>query len=148
MHAATMLFHPTARHVVKLARHVVHASLSVSNTFDYIIIGAGSAGCVLTYHLAAAGKRVCLVEAGPSNETWKVHMPAYAMSLFGDEVYNYHTEPQSALRNRRNYWPRGKVVGGSGSINGMVRLVSFLHFYALCPPCTCMSTIYVYIQVM
>ncbi|MDY0882892.1 choline dehydrogenase [Dongia soli] len=93
-------------------------------TFDYVIVGAGSAGCVLTNRISAEGHSVCVLEAGPRDEwwNWKIHMPAALMYNLCDDKYNwyYHTEPQAHMNNRVMYWPRGRVLGGSSALNAMV----------------------------
>ncbi|KRG64908.1 GMC family oxidoreductase [Stenotrophomonas humi] len=90
--------------------------------FDYIIVGAGSAGCVLANRLSADPQlRVLLIEAGPRDWHPFIHMPAGIARLVNNRRVNwsYDTEPEPALNNRRLWWPRGKVLGGSSSINAM-----------------------------
>ncbi len=92
------------------------------NRYDYIIIGAGSAGCVLANRLSADPSiKVLLLEAGPRDWNPFIHMPAGLAKLvnFKSLNWNYDTEPEPALNNRRLYWPRGRVLGGSSSINAM-----------------------------
>src|SRR5215213_7244649 len=91
--------------------------------FDFIVVGAGSAGCVLAARLSEdRSNRVLLLEAGPRDRGWKVHMPAaLTYNLMSDRLnWFYHTEPQRHMDGRRLYWPRGRVLGGSSSLNAMV----------------------------
>ena len=91
--------------------------------FDYIIVGAGSAGCVLADKLTASGRdRVLLLEAGGSDRRLWVRLPIGYGKAFHDPRVNwrYTAEPSDGLGGRRIYWPRGRVLGGSSSINGLV----------------------------
>ena len=90
--------------------------------YDYIIVGAGSAGCVLANRLSEdPANRVLLLEAGPSDWHPFIHMPAGLAKLVGKKGVNwdYTTAPEPALGGRLLWWPRGKVLGGSSSINAM-----------------------------
>jgi len=92
-------------------------------TYDYIIIGAGSAGCVLAARLTEdPNTTVLLVEAGGKDKSPLIHMPAGVAQLIGGEMANwyYYTEGQPYMNGRKLFWPRGKVLGGSSSINGMI----------------------------
>ncbi len=90
---------------------------------DYIIVGSGSAGSVLADRLSASGRhRVTVLEAGGSDRRFYVHLPLGYGKLFYDPAVNwcYRTEPDPGLGGNSDYWPRGKVLGGSSSINAMV----------------------------
>ncbi|MFM0062436.1 NAD(P)-binding protein, partial [Paraburkholderia aspalathi] len=87
--------------------------MSQTVIFDYVIGGAGSAGCVLARRLADAGHTVLLIEAGPSDNSWIIRMPAGLRSIFRPtSKYNYwfQTEPQHHLNDRRITQPRGRVL--------------------------------------
>ncbi|WP_066778470.1 choline dehydrogenase [Sphingomonas sp. CCH5-D11] len=92
--------------------------------FDYVIIGGGSAGCTLAARLSEdPAVTVCLLEAGGANKEMLVRMPAGVGSLIkakGKHNWGFWTQPEPHLNNRRLWWPRGRGLGGSSSINGMV----------------------------
>jgi choline dehydrogenase len=93
-----------------------------SKTYDYILVGAGSAGCVLAARLTEdLQTRVLLLEAGGAGGAKEIRIPAAFSKLFKTTVdWNYATEPEPHLHKRRLYWPRGKVLGGSSAINAMI----------------------------
>jgi len=91
--------------------------------FDYVVVGAGSAGCVLANRLSADGKHsVLLLEAGPKDTNLWIHVPLGYGKLFKEKTVNwmYQTEPEPGLNGRQVFQPRGKVLGGSSSINGLL----------------------------
>ncbi|MGH8481850.1 MAG: GMC family oxidoreductase, partial [Nevskiaceae bacterium] len=90
--------------------------------YDYVIVGGGSAGCVLANRLSADGRHsVCLLEAGPPDRSPFIHIPGGILQAIRSKALNWHfwTEPQPHLDNRPRYWPRGRTLGGSSSINAM-----------------------------
>ncbi len=104
-------------------------------SYDYIIVGAGSAGCVLANRLSAdPGVSVCLIEAGKPDTSLFVRMPAGVGNLLKyDNPFNwgFWTAPQQHMDDRTLYWPRGRVVGGSSSINGMIYIRGHARDYDL-----------------
>ena len=95
----------------------------MQHEYDYIILGAGSAGCVLANRLSESGEHsVLIVEAGPMDRKLLIHMPAGVHSVYKDPAinWNYETEVEPELEQRKVELPRGKVIGGSSSINAMV----------------------------
>jgi choline dehydrogenase len=91
--------------------------------FDYVVVGAGSAGCVLANRLSADGRySVLLLEAGPKDNNLWIHVPLGYGRLFKEKTVNwmYQTEPEPGLDGRTIFQPRGKVLGGSSSINGLL----------------------------
>jgi choline dehydrogenase len=97
--------------------------MTTDESFDYVIVGAGSAGCVLANRLSAApSSRVLLLEAGGSDFNFWIRMPiGYGKTFYHPKLnWRYQTEPDAGINGRPAYWPRGRVIGGSSSINAMV----------------------------
>ncbi len=91
--------------------------------FDYVIVGAGSAGCVLANRLSAdPNNRVCLIESGSHDNNLRIQTPAGTITLYKSRKYswNFFSTPQKQLNNRRLHTPRGKMLGGSSSMNSMI----------------------------
>jgi choline dehydrogenase len=118
-----MWTHPIDRRERRAARAGDRSLSWRSENFDYVIVGAGSAGCVLADRLSADGRdRVLLLEYGGSDRSIYIQMPSALSIPMNMPKYNwfYHTEPEPHLDGRRMHTPRGKVLGGSSSINGLV----------------------------
>ena len=106
--------------------------MAIGTLHDYVIVGAGSAGCVIANRLSADPDcSVLLIEAGGRDRNPLFRLPMLMGRLFLSGIYNwrYHTEPVPALDGRSLYWPRGKVLGGSSTINGMVYVRGNRHDY-------------------
>ena len=90
--------------------------------YDYVIVGAGSAGCVLANRLSEdPDTSVCLVEAGPPDSEEGLHIPVAFSQLYKTPFdWDFATEPEPALDGRNVYLPRGRVLGGSSSLNAMI----------------------------
>ena len=96
---------------------------------DYVIVGAGSAGCAIAYRLAEAGKNVLIIEHGGSDRGPFIQMPAALSYPMNMKMYDWglKSDPEPHLGNRQLVTPRGKVIGGSSSINGMIYVRGHAH---------------------
>jgi choline dehydrogenase len=95
----------------------------MTSEFDYIVVGAGSAGAVMAARLSENPKiKVLLLEAGPKDKSFWIHLPIGYGKTMWSKTYNwcFHTDPDPNMNGRKIYWPRGKTLGGSSSINGLI----------------------------
>ena len=107
----------------------------MEKTFDYVVVGAGSSGCVMANRLSEDGeKSVLLLEAGGKDKNMFIHMPSGYSQIVptkNDSNYGFETEPESTTNNRHLYWPRGRGWGGSSSINAMIYIRGHAYDYDL-----------------
>ena len=95
----------------------------MKNIFDFIVVGAGSAGCAVAANLSKSGKfSVLLIEAGGEATNKWIRVPIGIGRLLQNKevLWDYKTEPDTSMKGQQHYWPRGKLLGGSSSVNGQV----------------------------
>ena len=93
--------------------------------YDYVVVGAGSAGCVMANRLTEDGRRsLLLLEAGPPDTNFWIHVPiGYGMTMHHPVLnWGFWTEPDPCMNHRRIYWPRGRTLGGSSAVNGLIQI--------------------------
>jgi choline dehydrogenase-like flavoprotein len=101
--------------------HMYVADIPPDAEFDFIVVGSGSAGCAVVNRLSADGRhRVLLLEAGGRDGNYNIHIPLMVANVLNDTrwTWPYMTEPQMHLNGKTQKWARGRVIGGSSSVNG------------------------------
>jgi choline dehydrogenase-like flavoprotein len=98
----------------------VSAQTGIQHSYDYIVIGGGSSGCVIASRLVAAGKSVLLLEAGPPDRDFFIRIPGGIQKINKALTWNFWTQPEAAVDDRRIFMKQGRLLGGGSSVNGMV----------------------------